>query len=69
MSFQAPDLIPFDNPHHKDNAIEEGEGYGSRIYSTYDGLHKKTSDVFQVIFRDCRRARIKFIDISQCFVH
>lgn len=57
MSFQAPDLIPFDNPHHKDNAIEETEGYGSRIYSTYDGLHKKTSDVFQVIFRDCKNKR------------
>ena len=55
MSFQAPDLIPFDNPNHKDNAIEEVEGYGSRIYSTYDGLHKKTSDVFQVIFPDCKK--------------
>ncbi|XP_070506644.1 uncharacterized protein [Chironomus tepperi] len=43
----APDLIPFDNPNHKDNAKEEVEGYGSRIYSTYDGLHKKTSDVFK----------------------
>jgi hypothetical protein len=52
MTFQAPDLIPFDNPHQKDNAKEEVEGYGSKIYTVYDGLHKKTTDVFQVIFRN-----------------
>lgn len=50
FSLQAPDLIPFDNPQHIDNAKEEYEGYGSKIYSLYDGLHKKTSDVFQVMF-------------------
>ena len=43
-------MIPFDNPHDKDYAKEENEGYGSRIYGLYDGLQKKTSDVFQVSF-------------------
>lgn len=47
-SSQAADLIPYDNPKHKDNAKEEYEGYGSKAYSVYDNLHKKTSDVFKV---------------------
>lgn len=48
FSLQAPDLIPFDNPQHIDNVREENEGYGSKIYSIYDGLQDKTSDVFKV---------------------
>lgn len=52
--FQAPNLIPYDNPQHIDNAREEYEGYGSKIDSVYDGLHKKTSNVFNVMFALCK---------------
>lgn len=48
MILQAPDLIPFDNPEHIDNAKEEREGYGSAIESVYDNLHQKTSNFFNV---------------------
>jgi hypothetical protein len=51
-SLQALDAIPFDNPRHKDNAKEEYEGYGSKTYSVYDNLQKKTSDVFKVSASD-----------------
>jgi len=44
----APDLIPFDNPSDMDNQREEFEGYGSKIQSVYDGLHKKSREVFSV---------------------
>lgn len=50
ISFQAPGLIPFDNPSHIDNAKEETEGYGSKIDSVYDGFQKKTLKIFNVIF-------------------
>lgn len=46
--FQAPNLIPFDNPTHIDNAKEETEGYGSKFDSIYDGAHKKTANIFNV---------------------
>lgn len=45
---QAPNLIPFDNPNDIDNVKEEYEGYGSKIDSVYDGLHKKSSVIFNV---------------------
>lgn len=41
-------MIPFDNPTGIDNAKEEKEGYGSKIDSIYDGLHRKTAVVFKV---------------------
>lgn len=53
-SLQAPNLIPFDNPTNIDNVKEESEGYGSKIDSVYDGLHKKSSDIFNVC-GDCAR--------------
>lgn len=57
---QAPDLIPFDNPQHIDNAKDEYEGYGSKVFSVYDGLQKKTSDVFQV--RDFLKFKMLFFN-------
>lgn len=41
-------MQPYDNPQHIDNAKEEVEGYGSKIYTLYDGLQEKTSNVFHV---------------------
>lgn len=45
---QAPGLLTIDNPRDIDNAKEEHEGYGSKIDSVYDGLQKKSSDIFNV---------------------
>ena len=52
--FQAPGLIPYENPQNIDNAKDEFEGYGSKILSVWDGAQQKTSKVFNVRYRLCK---------------
>lgn len=46
----VPGLLPIDNKAQtEDYARDESEGYGSKIYGVYDGVQKKSSDIFNVI--------------------